>query len=479
MKLPNFSFFRRSFVSLVFTQHQLKVVKVNTRSNRVTKFAQIDIPPGIIVNYRVKEKDALVKLVRELWVKANIGERYVGVVVPEFSTYTKSLALPNLSDIEIGEALSFRMQEFLPTNIDDVVFDWKISKREKDKANVLVVAILKDVLFGYIDVVGEAGLSPLVVETPSLSIQRIVDRDERGKLIIFMSHNEVILVITSNMEIVASSVINSDDINTVVTTARQMLTHYSEVNIEKVLVSGVGLTQDLVQFLTYNLGKTVQFADVKAEGLLPGQVQDYLIGISLQYKDPVEPASELTINLLPPSWAEHYKTQSSGIRAWTLTLVASIVIWSTFLFVFMVFAFLSLQTQNLESNGRQAKSQELNQAVARVNFINTRADNVAKFNEKLIYPQEIVNLLSKSKTEGLLVDYYKINYTTGEIIVRGVASTRAHLLTFKNSLEGQEKLANINLPVASLVQETDIKFELRAVYKDFTENKSQPAKLKF
>lgn len=476
MKLPNLSLFKRSFVSLVMSPRQLKVIKVNTKTGKVIKFAKIDLHPGVIVNYRVKEKEVLVNAIRELWAKNNIRDKYVGVVVPEFSTYTKSLELPNISDVEINEALGFRMQEFLPTNVEDVVFDWKIVKRSKENARVLVVAILKDVLFGYIDAVGAAGLYPLVVETPSMAIQRIVDKDPSGKMILYLTPGEAILVITREQEVVASSVINSDNVDSIVTTARQMLAHYSDVAVEKIIVSGVGLTQDLIQSLNYNLGRTVSFADIDAPGLLSGQVQDYLVGLSLQYKDPVEPASESTINLLPPSWAQYYKSRSADIRFWTLTLIASIVVWSVFLFVVIVFMILTLQVQNLEKDGKNAKSQELNAAVARVNEINSLAGNVATFIKSVVPPQEIINLLARAKTDGVTLSYFKINYETGEIILRGLADTRKNLLDFKNSLEKEEKLSDVRLPVTSLVEEVNISFEISLFYRDF-KVKRQPTRL--
>lgn len=478
MKLPNFSLFKREFVSLVITQRELKAIKVNTKSNKVVKFAQVEVPPGVIVNYRVKQNEVLVKLIKDLWVKNGIKDRYVGVVVPEFSTYTKSLVLPNLTDVEINEALTFRVQEFLPTDVSEVVYDWKIAKREKDKAHVLVVAILKDVLFGYIDAVGAAGLFPLVVETPALSVQRMVDKDASGKLIVYMNKAGAILVIASEGEVVASSVVNSDNMNIIVTTARQMLAHYSNISVERVTVGGVGITQDLVEFLNYNLGRPVSLAEAKVSGLLPGQVQDFLVGISLQYKDPAEPASETTVNLLPPSWAERYKSQSAGIRAWSLTLIASIIIWSTFLFVFMVFMFMSIQEQNLSANGSGDKRQELNNIVAQVNEINSLASAVVDFENKTVYPSTILNLLARARTEGVSLSYYKVNYTTGEIILRGLAETRASLLAFKNSLEEVAELGEVALPVSSLVQGENINFEVRTVYSSFVKEKRAPAKLK-
>jgi len=477
MKLPNFHLFKRSFISLVITPKHLKAVKINVKANSIIKLAEAQLPPGVIVNYRAKDKEALVKYIKELWTKNNIRDKYVGVVVPEFSTYTKSLSLPNLTDIELQEALSWRMQEFLPVSLDEVVFDWKILKREKEEAKVQVVAILKDVLFGYIDAVGTAGLFPLVVETPSLSIQRLIGGDETGKLIIYVNVNEAILIISEGEEIIASSVVTSENFNQIVTTAQQMLAHYSNVSIQKVVISGVGLTQDLVQFLNYNLGRSVQFADVKVKGMLPGQVQDFLIGISLQHKDPAEPESELTINLLPPSWADYYKKQSTGIRAWTLTLAASIIIWATFLSVLIVFMFLSLEVENLENSEASTKSQELNEAVAKVNDANSLAGEVLAITENMIYPQEIFNMLARAKNAGITISFQRVNLSTGEVTLSGTALTRAELLAFRDSLGKEEKFTEVSLPISNLIEEVNINFEVRLFYKDLIKTKKAPARL--
>lgn len=477
MKLPNLSLFRRTFVSLVITPNQLKAIKINTKTNTVVKFAQVNIPPGVIVNYQIKDNETLVKLIRDLWSKNNISEKYVGVVVPEFSTYTKGIELPNLTDTEIREALTWKIQEYLPVNIDEVIFDWKITKREKDKVEVLVVAILKEVLFSYVDAVASAGLSPIVVETTSLAIQRIIDGDPSGKLIIYVSTSESILVVTANSEIVASSVVTSGNFENIVSTAHQMLTHYSSFSIDKVIISGVGFTQDLVQFLSYNLGRSVQFADLKVKGMSGAQVQDYLVGISLQSKDAAAPESEFTINLLPPAWAEFYKKQSRGIREWSMSLIAAIVIWATFLSVFIVFMFMSLEIQNLQ-NGKSENHQEVLNAVAtEVKNVNTLADSIITFESSNIPFQKVINLLSSAKTDGVTINFYRVNMETGEVVIAGNAQTRTNLLAFNDSLEEKEELDGVSLPITTLVQESNINFEVRAVYKDLVPQKKQQVKI--
>ena len=478
MKLPNLNLFKRNFVSLVVTPKQLKAIRVNTKTNTVIKFAQIDVPPGVIVNYQVQDKETLVKLISELWTKNKIGEKYVGVVVPEFSTYTKSLTLPNLTDTEISEALSIKIQDYIPVSVDEVIFDWKTIKRDKKNAEVLVVAISKAVLFGYIDAIAAAGLSPLVVETPSLSILRIIDGDETGKLIIYLTTSEAVLVIAIGGKIIASSVITSGNFNTIVGTARQMLTHYKEVSIDKVMISGVGLTQDLVQFLNYNLGSTVQFANVQVKGMLPAQVQDFLVGVSLQQKNPAEPLSELTINLLPPAWAEYYKKQSLGIREWTLTLIASIIIWTTFLSALIVFMFLSLKLQNLKNDSQVAAASELNKAVSDVKDINSLADTVINFDDNTVYPQSVISLLSSAKPAGVSIDYYKVNYDSGQVIIDGNADVVESLISFRDALKAKDELDKVDLPIDTLVQQSNIDFEISAIYKSFVKDTKKPVKLK-
>lgn len=465
-------------MSLVITPRHLKAIQLNTKTNSAIKFAQIEIPPGVIVNYRVKDSETLVKLIRELWAKNKIKEKYVGVVVPEFATYTKGIELPNLTDTETREALTWSIQEHLPVAVSDVVFDWKLVKREKDKTKVLTVAILKEALFSYIDAVAKAELSPVVVETPSMSIQRIVDKDKIGKLIIYVSASEAILVISADGEIVATSVVTSGHFENIVSTAHQMLAHYSTLGIDKVMISGVGLTQDLVQFLNYNLGRSVQYADVKIKGLAPAQVQDYLIGISLQYKEPLAPESDQTINLLPPAWSEYYNKQSRGIHEWTLTLIASVVIWATFLAVFISFTFLSLQVESSKGEKGNMAGSDLNEAASEVKAVNSLADSVLSFKSNFIYPEKIINLLNSSKIDGVTINYYKINFETGEIIISGNATKSTVLLDFKNSIQKHDEFSEIILPFKSLSQETDVDYEMSFSYKSLVPSKKQPVKLK-
>jgi hypothetical protein len=131
----------------------------------------------------------------------------------------------------------------------------------------------------------------------------------------------------------------------------------------------------------------------------------------------------------------------------------------------IVFMFLAMEAQRLADGDANARTQELNEAVAQVRGINSLAESVISFNSGVVYPQTIINLLGTTRTDGVVLNSYRVNYANGEILIFGNAQTRSNLLAFKQSLEASEDLANINLPIANVLQETDINFEVRLLYK--------------
>ena len=82
---------KKNFVSIVFSANKLQILKLNSSKKKVEKHLTIDIPDGLIVNHKVQDVDILAKLLGQVWKKAGIKEKTVGLVVPEFSTFIKTL----------------------------------------------------------------------------------------------------------------------------------------------------------------------------------------------------------------------------------------------------------------------------------------------------------------------------------------------------------------------------------------------------
>ncbi|OGM28300.1 hypothetical protein A2801_02480 [Candidatus Woesebacteria bacterium RIFCSPHIGHO2_01_FULL_41_10] len=469
--------FQKSFVSIVFYPDKIQVLKLDSKRKRVVKFSQFEVPPGVIMKYRVRDQVALSKIISQVWRKMGLHDKFVGVVVPEFSTYTKTLSLPALATDEIDEAIQWQLQEFLPTAPNNVISDWKIVKRTAESIDVLVVAILRDILFGYVDAVGHAGLYPLVVETPSLSLERITGGDTGGKMILYVSSHETLLILAEGEKIVASSVVNTNKVEDTLNTATRMIEHYRHVKVEHVHIGGVALTQDLIQYLNFNLGIPVQLISYSIAGIANGQAQDYLSAISMQLTDPAEPESERTVNLLPPGWATHYKHKLRDIRYWTLTLLASVVVWAAFLSTVIVFMLIGMQSDQLQREHAASGEEDYGSVIVEVENINKLTSKTLAITSRIVPPQVVINKIAATKPPGVTISLYDLNMESGRVTIAGVAATRGDLIALKNALEQENDFDDIEVPISSLVNEANLDFQINLNYVPVTAVKKVAPKL--
>jgi len=469
--------FRKSFVSLVFSSTKLQVLLMDAAKKKVKVFASYDLPAGIIQNYRVSDAYKLSEFIKNTLKSLKINVKEVAIVVPEYSTYTKSLVLPKLPLKELDEAVRWQTQEVLPSGTAGMILDWEIVEEKEHEYLILVSAIQEEILTGYVDGVSSAGLFPLVVETPSLSITRAVDGDSTGKLIIYISAHETILVITVGERIVATSVASSASQNDIIQTARRMLNHYQNINIEKVRVGGASLAQSFLTALADGLGREIYGIKVDIEDMEPGQAQEYLVAISLQRKDTAVPESETTINLLPPTWAKHYESQARNIRVWTLSLIGSFIVWACFLMITIAYMLIVAEISDLEKKAVQSTNPQMEEVFSQVEEINKTAESVNNISSQVVYPEEIINKIAAAKPSEIALTYYNINMEKGTIQLSGHAANRTVLVNFKSEVEAIDGFSQVDLPISSYINEQDFDFDMSVVYEKLAPKAAPKLKL--
>jgi len=443
----------------------MQVIQLDSSQKTVVKYGSFDLKQGLIINRQVKDPAALAEIIKSAWSSLGLREKSVGLVVPEFSTYTKSLKLPDLEMDELDEAVNWQSQDFLPTGGSGMIMDWKIVDEEVDGGyRVLAVAIGQEVLSGYVDAASKAGLYPLVVETPSLSLCRVVPQDEARKLILHISVEETVIVLVQGKMIVASSVASSSSQNEIIQTAQRMMTHYSEVGVEKVYLGGAGLSQQFMQSLQGSMKLPVEALDYQVDGLERAQVQEYLIGISLQGKDPAGPEDEQTINLLPPAWEKHYKVIMRNVRFWTLTLIASIVIWASFLASFGAYMILSREVQVVKTKNMVGENGTGEEVFEEILTINSMIDKVLAVKSDQRSAEGLVNQVASLEQGGVRIDEYLVNLEKGYIQIIGKAPSRGALLAYKETLESQEDFLEVQMPISNLIGEGELDFEMSIIF---------------
>jgi Tfp pilus assembly protein PilN len=453
---------KKNFVSLVFSTDKLQVLKLNSNKKRVEKYLTVDIPEGLIVNHKVQDVDVLAKLINQVWKKAGVKEKTVGLVVPEFSTFIKTLNMPLLNVEELDEAISWQAHDYLPKSPDSMTMDWRIARKGEDEVQVLLIAMEKKLLEGYVEAVGKAGLFPQLVETPSLSLVRASDINLPNKLIIYAYFDEVIVTIADKERIIVSSVVASKDPNEIISTINRILGHYKNIKIENVLIGGFGIDQVLIDALSKGLKKDVNVLSIKVGGLSDEDVQNYLIPLSLQFKPPSEPADENTINLLPKNIISEYKSKHDKLRLWTLMMVLTFVVWSSFIATLGVYLYF-MQQISLYEEKTSANMNVITQtkdARRTISEINKASGSVLKIKELSLDPQAILNSVNSVRNSGILITKYKMELDRYEIELEGLASKRSDLIDFKGELERLEMIDKATLPISSFEVEKNLNFNI-------------------
>lgn len=453
---------KKNFVSLVFSANKLQILKLSPSKKKVEKYLTVDIPEGLIVNHKVQDTDVLAKLLNQVWTKTKIKEKTVGLVVPEFSTFIKTLDMPDLEVEELDEAISWQAHDYLPKSPELMTMDWRIARSGEGGVQILLVAMEKKLLNGYVEAAGKAGLFPQLVETPSLALVRASDVDVSNKLIIYAYFDEVVVTIADKEKIIVSSVVATKDPNEIINTINRILGHYKEIKVENILIGGLGIDQVLIDVLSKGLKKEVKILSIKVEGLSQEDVQRYLIPLSLQFKPPSEPADENTINLLPKNIIEEYKKKHDKLKLWTLSMILTFVVWSSFIATLGVYFYFMQQTHTYEKKTDENKivitqTQDARQTISE---INKASSSVLKIKELSFDPQLLLNSIDSVKNNGIRITRYKMELDRYEIELEGIALKRSDLIDFKGKLEQIEVFDKVTIPISSFEVGENLDFEI-------------------
>ncbi len=465
----------KNYISLSFADTgKLQIVQFDRNKNKVEKYLTVDLPDGLIVKHKVDNQENLSKILKGAWQKLKIKEKFVGIVVPEFSTYVKTITIPKLIDSELDEAIKWQAQEYLPIDINEVSLDWKIINKSQEITTVMVVCIDKRILSSYVQSAAEAGLYPLIVETPSLSLLRI-GLGESGKLIIYRMSKDAIFVMKKGEEIFGSSSHDISDFTGVTTLAKRMINHYKDSDVTDIEVGGFEFDSKLETLLQKETGKKVRMINLNCLGLSQAKIQEYLIPISLQMSEPTVPSNRDTINLLPADLVTYYSYEKLKSQSWSLTFVAGIIVWSVFVAVAVAYLFILNQLNSFkkENSSRGNIVEETKDITNQIFEYNSLFDKVLKISSASTVFGNVLNDIYSAAPTGVTIDSYKINYENGVVELLGLSIDRLSLVNFKQNLEKNEKVSNINIPISSLEVVSNLEFSVKLNY-DFGVVKPSP-----
>jgi len=158
----------------------LKIIKLKKKGKflSLASWGETEIKPDVIEEGEVKNEDVFSKIIKEA-VKDVKGERlktkHVILAVPEKKGFLTVIQMPKMEEEELKSAIPFEAENFIPLPISEVYLDFQIIPPvhdQLDHLDVLIAALPKNIVDGYLSCFKRAGLTIQALEIESQSISR-------------------------------------------------------------------------------------------------------------------------------------------------------------------------------------------------------------------------------------------------------------------------------------------------------------------
>jgi len=159
------------------TYIKLVQLKGSGKSYSLAKFGMVPLPAEVIVEGAVMDANRVSEAIKELLVAQKVKTKEVVLSVSGSSVIIKRISIADMTDEELVESIKWEAEQYIPFSIDDVNVDFqKLGPGAAEgQADVLLVAVKKDKINDYVNLVKDAGLEPVVVDVDAFALANMCE----------------------------------------------------------------------------------------------------------------------------------------------------------------------------------------------------------------------------------------------------------------------------------------------------------------
>jgi type IV pilus assembly protein PilM len=130
--------------------------------------------------------EEIAKIIKKTIKEAKITSRETYLSVPVYSSFSTLVDFPAMSEKEIATAIPFEARKYVPVPISEVVLDWSIVSPPNKQAGrqVLLIAVPKEIISDYNQIVRLAGLNLRGIEEETFSLSRALIGNDKSTVIL-------------------------------------------------------------------------------------------------------------------------------------------------------------------------------------------------------------------------------------------------------------------------------------------------------
>lgn len=169
-------FWKKKTVGLDIGSNYLKLVQLDSSRSgyELILFEMLPIQSDIIAEGLVSDKNKLTAAIQDLLKKAGLkkGDVVLGIS-GHASVIIKRITVPQMNEDELSLGIKYEAEQYIPFDINEVNIGFQIlgpKPQEAGQMEIVLVAVKKNVINDYAEVVANSGLTPVIVDVDAFAL---------------------------------------------------------------------------------------------------------------------------------------------------------------------------------------------------------------------------------------------------------------------------------------------------------------------
>ena len=165
----------KTIVGLDIGSSSIKAVELRKAHGEI-EVAHIGVEPlasDIVVDSMIVDSGSVSSAITKIFTENAIKPKAVATSVSGHSVIVKKIPLPTMDDSELASSIQTEAAQHIPFDIADVSVDYQILSEDdgSPQMDVLLVAVKKDKILNYTNVLSLAGKTPAIVDIDAFALQ--------------------------------------------------------------------------------------------------------------------------------------------------------------------------------------------------------------------------------------------------------------------------------------------------------------------
>lgn len=167
------------FVALDIGSSSVKMVEAvgEKTGYRLVNMGILPLPRTAVQNNMIADKDVVVKTIQNLIQANGVKATRVISAVPGRAVIIKKIQLPAQGEDALVANVEFEANNVIPESLENVNLDYQVLNYVDDgsKMDVLLVAVKKEIINSYTQVIQEAGLAPTIMDVDYFALENMYE----------------------------------------------------------------------------------------------------------------------------------------------------------------------------------------------------------------------------------------------------------------------------------------------------------------